>query len=427
MKIIDARKPDTKLLDEIALRPAIDNSNTFEVAGSILRNIKMRGLEALLEFAVRYDNFNRDSIRVTEEEIAEAEDLLSPKEKAAIQTAYENIYEFHRLQQPYDFSNETIPGVVCERRWLPINSVGLYIPGGTAVLPSTVLMLGVPAMFAGCKRVVLATPASEKVHPAVLYAASLCRITEIYAVGGAQAIGLLAYGVEGVARVDKIFGPGNQFVTAAKMVVASQGTGCSIDMPAGPSEVLVIADSSADPAFVAADLLSQAEHGADSQVILVTDSEALINSVTGEIEKMKETLPRKEFIEKSLEWSRVILVNGIEEAFEVSNRYAPEHLIVNVEEPLAWKERITNAGSVFLGPWSPESAGDYASGTNHSLPTSGYARSIGGVTVESFMKTVTFQTLSREGLESLAETVTTLAGIEGFDAHALAVTRRLEK
>lgn len=427
MKIIDARKPDADLLEEITTRPAIDNATTIEVAGSILRNIKLRGLEALLEFAVRYDNFKRDSIRVTEEEIAEAENLLSEKEKAAIEMAYNNIFDFHRLQQPYDFSNETIPGVVCERRWLPMDSVGLYIPGGTAILPSTVLMLGIPAMIAGCKRVVLATPASEKVHPAVLYAASLCRISEIYAVGGAQAIGMLACGVEGVARVDKIFGPGNQFVTAAKMVVASQGTGCSIDMPAGPSEVLVIADSSADPAFVAADLLSQAEHGNDSQVILVTGSEELIDAVIREIEKMKEALPRKAFIDKSLEWSRAILVNNIEEAFGISNRYAPEHLIVNVEDPQIWKDKITNAGSVFLGPWSPESAGDYASGTNHSLPTSGYARSTGGVTVESFMKTVTFQTLSREGLESLAETVTTLAGIEGLDAHALAVTRRIEK
>lgn len=427
MKIIDARKQDEKLFEEITLRPALDNAAALEVAGSILRNIKLRGLEAVLEFAVRYDNFKRESIRVTEEEISESENLLSEKEKEAIQAAYENIYDFHRLQQPFDFSNESIRGVVCERRWLPIERVGLYIPGGTAVLPSTVLMLGVPAMIAGCKRVVLATPASEKVHPAVLYAASLCRISEIYAVGGAQAIGLFAYGAEGVEPVDKIFGPGNQFVTAAKMVVASQGTGCSIDMPAGPSEVLVIANGSADPAFVAADLLSQAEHGADSQVILVTDSEELTGAVSVEIEKMIETLPRKNFIEKSLEWSRAILVNNIEEAFDISNRYAPEHLIVNVEDAAAWRDKITNAGSVFLGPWSPESAGDYASGTNHSLPTSGYARSTGGVTVESFMKTVTFQTLSREGLESLAETVTTLAGIEGLDAHALAVTRRLER
>ncbi len=427
MKIIDARKPDANLLEEITLRPAIDNATTLEVASSILRNIKLRGLEAVLEFAVRYDNFKRDTIRVSEEEIADAETLLSEKEKAAIQAAYNNIYGFHRLQQPYDISNETLTGVVCERRWLPVENVGLYIPGGTAVLPSTVLMLGIPALIAGCKRVVLATPASETIHPAVLYAASLCRINEIYAVGGAQAIGMMAYGVEGVPRVDKIFGPGNQFVTAAKMVVASQGTGCSIDMPAGPSEVLVIADSSADPAFVAVDLLSQAEHGTDSQAILVTDSEELIESVSREIEKLKETLPRKALIEKSLEWSRAILVRDIESAFEISNLYAPEHLIVNLKDPGLWKERITNAGSVFLGPWSPESAGDYASGTNHSLPTSGYARSTGGVTVESFMKTVTFQQLTREGLETLAETVTTLARSEGLDAHALAVTRRLEK
>ncbi len=427
MKIIDARKPDAKLLEEITQRPAIDNPAALEVAGSILRNIKLRGLDAVIEFAVRYDSFNRDSIRVSEEEIAEAGDLLSEKEKSAIQAAYDNIYEFHRLQQPHDFSSETLRGVVCERRWLPVENVGLYIPGGTAVLPSTVLMLGVPALIAGCPRVVLTTPASEKVHPAVLYAASLCHISEIYAVGGAQAIGMIAYGVEGVPRVDKIFGPGNQFVTAAKMVVASQGSGCSIDMPAGPSEVLVIADSSADPAFVAVDLLSQAEHGADSQVILVTDSEKLINAVSREIDQLKETLPRKVFIERSLEWSRAILVSDIESAFEISNLYAPEHLIVNVEDPDPWKDKITNAGSVFLGPWSPESAGDYASGTNHSLPTSGYARSTGGVTVESFMKTVTFQQLTKEGLDALAETVTTLAGIEGLDAHALAVTRRLEK
>lgn len=424
---IDARKLNEKLLEEISLRPAIDNSKALEVAGSILRNIKLRGLEAVIEFAERYDGYKRGSLRVAEEEITEAEDLLTQREKEAIQRAYDNIYDFHRMQMPFDFSADIMPGVVCERRWLPVGSVGLYIPGGTAILPSTVLMLGIPAMIAECPRVVLVTPASDKVNPAVLYAASLCRVSEIYAVGGAQAIGMLAYGVEGVTRVDKIFGPGNQFVTAAKMIAATDGTGCSIDMPAGPSEVLVIADSQADPAFVAADLLAQAEHGNDSQVLLVTDSENLISRVEQQIEKMKEILPRKAFIEKSLEWSRSILVSDIESAFIVSNRYAPEHLIVNVENASSWKGKITNAGSVFFGQFTPESAGDYASGTNHSLPTSGYARSIGGVTVESFLKTITFQEINKEGLELLADTITTLAGIEGLDAHALAVRKRLEK
>lgn len=427
MKKIDARILNEKLLEEISLRPAIDNSKALEVAGSILRNIKLRGLEAVLEFAERYDGYRRESLRVTEEEIAEAENLLTQAEKEAIQRAYDNIYDFHRMQMPFDFSTDIMPGVVCERRWLPVGNVGLYIPGGTAILPSTVLMLGIPAMIAECPRVVFVTPASEKVNPAVLYAASLCRVNEIYAVGGAQAIGMLAYGVEGVTRVDKIFGPGNQYVTAAKMIAATDGSGCSIDMPAGPSEALVIADSQADSAFVAADLLAQAEHGNDSQVLLVTDSEELISRVEQQIEEMKEKLPRKAFIEKSLEWSRSILVSDIESAFIVSNRYAPEHLIVNVEDASSWKHKITNAGSVFFGQFTPESAGDYASGTNHSLPTSGYARSTGGVTVESFLKTITFQEINREGLELLADTITNLAGIEGLDAHALAVKTRMEK
>ncbi len=427
MKKIDARILNEKLLDEISLRPAIDNSKALEVAGSILRNIKLRGLEAVLEFAERYDGYRRESLRVTEEEIAEAENLLTQAEKEAIQRAYDNIYDFHRMQMPFDFSTDIMPGVVCERRWLPVGNVGLYIPGGTAILPSTVLMLGIPAMIAECPRVVFVTPASEKVNPAVLYAASLCRVNEIYAVGGAQAIGMLTYGVEGVTRVDKIFGPGNQYVTAAKMIAATDGSGCSIDMPAGPSEALVIADSRADPAFVAADLLAQAEHGNDSQVLLVTDSEELISRVEQQIEEMKEKLPRKAFIENSLEWSRSILVSDIESAFVVSNRYAPEHLIVNVENASSWKSKITNAGSVFFGQFTPESAGDYASGTNHSLPTSGYARSTGGVTVESFLKTITFQEINREGLELLADTITNLAGIEGLDAHALAVKTRMEK
>ncbi len=427
MRKIDARIVDEKLLEEISLRPAIDNSKALEVAGSILRNIKLRGLDAVLEFAERYDGYKRVSLRVKEEEIAEAEDLLTEREKDAMRRAFQNIYDFHTMQMPYDFSTDIIPGVVCERRWLPVGSVGLYIPGGTAVLPSTMLMLGVPALIAGCPRVVITTPASEKVNPAVLYAASLCGVNEIYAIGGAQAIGMLAYGVEGVARVDKIFGPGNQFVTAAKMIAATEGSGCSIDMPAGPSEVLVIADRNADPAFVAADLLAQAEHGNDSQVLLVTDSEELISRVELQIDEMKEKLPRKAFIEKSLEWSRAILVSDIESAFTVSNRYAPEHLIVNIENASSWKNRITNAGSVFFGQFTPESAGDYASGTNHSLPTSGYARSIGGVTVESFLKTITYQEINREGLELLADTITTLAGIEGLDAHALAVNVRRRK
>lgn len=424
MKTIDATNLTKDLLEEITSRSGLDNSSARETAEEIISEVKRDGLKAVLKYAKKFDGYKRVNIRLNDDEIADALKKLVTSSKDAIDNAFANILTFHKLQKPLDYSVEIQKGVFCERRFVPIENVGLYIPGGSAVLPSTVLMLGVPGMIAGCRRIVLVTPASEKVEPAVIYAASLCGITEIYAVGGVQAIAMLAYGVEGVEKVDKIFGPGNQFVTAAKMVVSTDGTGCMIDMPAGPSELLIIADDTANPGFVASDLLSQAEHGVDSQTILLTTSKKMINEVEKELVKQISLQPRKKEIEGCLLNSRLVLVANIEDAFIISNKYAPEHLIINTENARLLKSKVVNAGSVFIGQWSPESAGDYASGTNHSLPTSGYARATGGVAVESFMKGITFQELTRDGLKGISETVITLAEIENLDAHASAVKQR---
>ncbi|MBN8544979.1 MAG: histidinol dehydrogenase [Ignavibacteria bacterium] len=425
MKKIDATNLTKDILGGVTARTGLDISSARKTAEAIISEVKSDGLKAVIKYAEKFDRFRRVSIRLTKDEIEDAIKGLDSRSKNAIQLAFDNILAFHKPQKPVDYSVETAEGVLCERKFIPIENVGLYIPGGSAVLPSTVLMLGVPAMIAGCKRVVLVTPASEKVEPAVLYAANLCGISEIYAVGGAQAVAMLAYGVEGVDRVDKIFGPGNQFVTAAKMAVSTDGSGCSIDMPAGPSELLIIADETADARFVAADLLSQAEHGTDSQTILLSTSEMLIDEVEQELAQQMSLLPRKKEMEGSLSNSRLVKVANIEDAFTISNKYAPEHLIINTKDARMLKSKVINAGSVFIGQWSPESAGDYASGTNHSLPTSGYARATGGVAVESFMKGITFQELSRDGLKRISETVVTLAEIEKLDAHAAAVTTRM--
>lgn len=425
MEKIDATNLTKDLLEEVTARTGLNISSARKTAEAIISEVKSVGLKAVIKYAQIFDRFRRVSIRLVKNEIEDAIQGLDSRSKNAIHTAFENILAFHKPQKPVDYSVETAEGVLCERKFVSIENVGLYIPGGSAVLPSTVLMLGVPAMIAGCKRVVLVTPASEKVEPAVIYAASLCGISEIYAVGGAQAVAMLAYGVEGVERVDKIFGPGNQFVTAAKMAVATDGSGCSIDMPAGPSELLIIADETADARFVAADLLSQAEHGADSQTILLSTSEKLIDEVEQELVKQMSLLPRKKEMEGSLSNSRLVKLTNMEDAFTISNKYAPEHLIINTKDAGMLKNKVINAGSVFIGQWSPESAGDYASGTNHSLPTSGYARATGGVAVESFMKGISFQELSRDGLKRISETVVTLAEIEKLDAHAAAVRTRM--
>lgn len=416
-------------IEALLKRPAINIAKTFDIVGPVLEDIKHRGLEAALEYAEKFDNFTGQSILVTPEEFEMAERNLDSPVKKAIESAKNNIEKFHLKQKPAAYEAETLEGVVCSREYRPIESVGLYVPGGSAVLPSTMLMLAVPAKIAGCMRIVAASPAKQngQINDALLYAAKLTGIDEFYKIGGAQAIGLLAYGDKSIKKVSKIFGPGNQYVTAAKLLVSIDLSGCAIDMPAGPSEVLVIAGDDANAEFIAADLLSQAEHGADSQAILVTNSEQLADSVMLEVEKQLSLLPRKEIAKKALENSFCLIVNHLDEAFSFSNDYAPEHLIIHIKDAEKYKSKINNAGSVFFGEYSPESAGDYASGTNHSLPTYGYAKSFGGVTVESFMKTVTFQALTKQGLTTIAPTIETLAGAESLEAHKNAVSIRIKR
>lgn len=428
MKKYYYNKLSKKEITTLTKRPSIDLDKTFEVVKPILSDIKSNGLKAVLRYTKQFDGFESEEILVSVEEFAEAEKKLEPKIKKALKIAYKNIYKFHKAQLPKNYSIETMPGVNCSREFSAIENVGLYIPGGSAVLPSTMLMLGIPAQIAGCKRVVVCSPSKNgKINFPLLYAAKLCGIKEFYKVGGAQAVGFMAYGTEEIQKVNKIFGPGNQFVTASKLLVSIDSEGCAIDMPAGPSEVLIIADENADPAFAASDLLAQAEHGIDSQVILVTDSEALSIKVEKEIKKQVMALPRKETVLKSLENSFILITGSINSAINFSSLYAPEHLILNIKNATKIKSSIKNAGSVFIGKYSPESAGDYASGTNHSLPTYGYAQSYGGVSVESFMKSITFQSLTKEGLNKISKAVETLAETEGLLAHKNAVTIRLKK
>ncbi len=409
-------------------RPSINIDETVEIVKPILADIKKNGLKAAIKYAEKYDKFTGENILVTNEEFEKAESNLSDTVKEALKTAFKNIEAFHKMEMPETFELETMPGVKCSREFRAIQNVGLYIPGGNAVLPSTMLMLGIPAKLAGCKRIIACSPSkNNKVNDEVLFAAKLAGVTEFYKIGGAQAIALLAYGDEQVKKVDKIFGPGNQFVTAAKLLVSIDAEGCAIDMPAGPSEVLIVADENADPGFIAADLLSQAEHGADSQVVLISNSQDIIESVQTELVKQLSVLPRKKFADKALTESFSLLVNNFDEAFSFSNNYAPEHLILHLENAENYKENIINAGSVFLGKYSPESVGDYASGTNHSLPTYAYAKSFSGVSVESFMKGITFQSLTKEGLKRIGSTVETLAEVESLIAHKNAVTIRLKK
>ena len=397
-----------------------------EKTAAILLAVRKEGDIALQRFALQFEGFVPETLEVSAAEMAFAVQTLPADLKSAITQSYANIRRFHAQQWEQEQRIETMPGVLCWRKSVAIGRVGLYIPGGTAPLFSTALMLGVPAQLAGCQEVVLCTPAQRDgfVHPAVLFAANLCGIKRIFKIGGAQAIAAMAYGTSTVPKVWKIFGPGNAWVTAAKQLVSLDGV--AIDLPAGPSEVCVVADSTANPRFVAADLLSQAEHGADSQVLLISDSERLIEAVEKELETQVAALPRQGFARKSLENSPALVVKNLEEALEWANAYAPEHLILSMENPEYFAAKVTDAGSVFLGHFTPESAGDYASGTNHTLPTGGYARAYAGVSLDSFLKKITFQQISPEGLTQLAPTIVTMARAEGLEAHARAVEVRLE-
>ena len=409
-------------------RPAVaDDMSIRAGTAAIIDEVRRNGDAALRRLTVEYDRADIRDLRVSGEELERAEKSLTPEQLDAIDLAIDNVGKFHRAQIQADIRVETMQGVVCERVSHPIDAVGLYVPAGTAPLPSAAIMLAVPAQIAGCPVRVLATPPRPdgEADPAVLVAASRAGVREIYKVGGAQAIAAMAYGTETVPKVAKIFGPGNAWVTSAKTLVSSDPAGAAIDMPAGPSEVLVIADESASPEYVAADLLAQAEHGVDSQVILVTTSIEMGTQVAEHIEDQLEHLSRADIARGALENSQIIVVDDIPTAIEVSNRYAPEHLILQIAEPRKQLAQIRNAGSVFVGQWTPESVGDYCSGTNHVLPTYGFARTYSGLGVDQFMRQMTVQELSREGLVNLGAAVVSLAGLEGLDAHAAAVTRRL--
>ena len=413
------QNPSRDTWEALCQRPASDNPVVLERVKGILQRVKEQGDQALRALSLEIDARPLDTIEVSKAEIKKAEESISPAVKTAIADAAAHIRAFHEAQQPREIRVETAPGVTCIQRPVPIGRVGLYIPGGSAPLFSTVLMLALPAQIAGCCEVVLCTPAES---PEVLYAAAFCGIRRIFRLGGAQAIAAMGYGTESVPRVDKIFGPGNQYVTTAKQLL-SAGT-VAIDMPAGPSEVMVIADSTTPAAFAAADLLSQAEHGPDSQVMLVCESEATCRAILSEVERQTSALPRSAIALQALEKSRA-LIFGPEETVAFANAYAPEHLIIATENPWDIANRITNAGSVFVGPYTPESAGDYASGTNHTLPTCGWARAFSGVNLDSFYRKMTLQEISREGLRGLSQTIVTMARAEGLEAHANAVTVRL--
>lgn len=405
-------------------RPVIDTSALEATVKAILDEVKANGDEAVRRLTRKFDKAIVENFAVSEQEIKAAEQQLSDDLKKAIQQAKKNIEKFHSAQREPVVKVETMPGVFCWRKSVAIEKVGLYIPGGTAPLFSTVLMLGIPACLAGCKEIILCSPpdAEGNLHPAILYAASLAGISKIFKTGGVQAIGAMAYGTASIPQVDKLFGPGNQYVTCAKQLVLQQGT--AIDMPAGPSEVAVYADESCVPAFVAADLLSQAEHGRDSQVLLLTTNELVIDEVQKEIEKQLDNLPRKDIAEKALTNSKIILLKTENEAICLLNEYAPEHLILSCKNNEDVADKITNAGSVFLGNYSPESVGDYASGTNHTLPTNGFAKTYSGVSLDSFIKKITFQKLTGQGLQNIAPVVEEMAAAEGLEAHKNAVSIR---
>lgn len=412
---------------EIITRPVFDNESLFKHIRKILSDVKKSGDRSVRKYTKKFDGVSVRKLKISDSEIKKAGEKIGEDLKKAIDIAINNISAFHTTQREQVAHVETMPGVRCWRKSVPIEKVGIYIPGGSAPLFSTVLMLAIPAKIAGCKRVVLCTPPSREgiIHPAILYTAGLVGITEIYACGGAQAIAAMAYGTETVPKVDKIFGPGNQYVTAAKQLVQLEGT--AIDMPAGPSEVCVLADETGIPSYIAADLLSQAEHGPDSQVLFITTDKSLLDATIAEINEQLIQLPRASVATSALENSRAILVHDMEQGMQLANAYAAEHLIIASANADAYAEHILNAGSVFLGNTTPESAGDYASGTNHTLPTNGHARAYSGVSIDSFVKKITFQQISEDGIHSLGGAIITMATTEGLDAHANAVKIRLNK
>ena len=422
MKLV--QYPDKTTWKQLLTRPAIDNGSLQQKVKAVMHEVKQQGDAAVKKFTQQFDGVELADFIVSQKEISESAVFLSGELKNAIQQAAANIELFHQKQITPAEIVETMPGVQCWRKSIGIEKVGLYIPGGTAPLFSTILMLAIPAKIAGCKQVILCSPPGKdgKLNPAILYAASITGISSVYKIGGVQAIAAMAYGTETVPQVYKIFGPGNQYVTCAKQLIQQEGI--AIDMPAGPSEVCVLADETANASFVAADLLSQAEHGVDSQVLLVTTSPQLVEQVQQELEKQLLSLSRKDLAAKALENSTAIVLNNMEEAIVLVNEYAAEHLIISCRDADALSEQIVNAGSVFLGNYSPESAGDYASGTNHTLPTNGFAKAYSGLSVDSFVKKITYQRLSQQGLNNIASTVVLMAEAEGLDAHANAVRVR---
>ncbi len=417
--------PSREQWTDILKRPALNTESLFDTVRGIINRVRAEGDAAVIEYEATFDKAILTSLAVTEAELEEGVALVSEELKAAISLAKKNIETFHASQRFVGHKVETMEGVICWQKAVGIEKVGLYIPGGTAPLFSTVLMLAVPAKIAGCKEIVLCTPPDKngKIHPAILFAAQMAGVSKIFKAGGVQAIAAMAYGTESVPKVYKIFGPGNQYVTAAKQLVSLRDV--AIDMPAGPSEVEVLADDSANPVFVAADLLSQAEHGVDSQAVLITTSEKLQGDVMKEVERQLAELPRREIAEESLANSKLILVKDMDEALELTNEYAPEHLIIETENYREIAERVINAGSVFLGSFSPESAGDYASGTNHTLPTNGYAKAYSGVSLDSFIRKITFQEIRPEGMKAIGPAIEIMAANEQLDAHKNAVSVRL--
>lgn len=424
MNIIRYPNPDE--WDALLKRPTLNSEDLNETVREILNRVRTEGDKAVRDCEEQFDKVRLDNLQVTPEEFDEAEKLTSIELKAAILLALNNIKTFHSAQRFETKKVTTLPGVTCWQKAVAIEKVGLYVPGGTAPLFSTVLMLATPAQIAGCKEIVLCTPPNRegKIHPAILYAAKIAGVSRVFKAGGVQAIGAMAYGTSSVPKVYKIFGPGNQYVMAAKQEVSLHDV--AIDMPAGPSEVAVLADETANPIFVASDLLSQAEHGVDSQSMLITTSATLIRAVTEEVERQLEELPRKEIAARSLEHSKLILIDNMELAVEMMNRYAPEHLIIETKNYHELAEKIVNAGSVFLGAYSPESAGDYASGTNHTLPTNGYAKAYSGVSLDSFIRKITFQEITKEGIATIGPAIEVMAANEYLDAHKNAVSVRLK-
>ena len=418
--------PEKSQWQELLKRPVMNTESLFGTVQGIIDRVKAGGDEAVLQYEMQFDKVSLSALAVSSEEFDEAENLIDEELKAAIRLAAGNISAFHAAQRFVGKKVETQSGVTCWQKAVPIEKVGLYIPGGTAPLFSTVLMLAVPACIAGCREIVLCTPPGKdrKVHPAVLFAARVAGVQRVFKAGGVQAIAAMAYGTESIPKVYKIFGPGNQYVTAAKQLVSLRDV--AIDMPAGPSEVEVLADATANPVFVAADLLSQAEHGVDSQAVLITTSKELQQAVKDEVERQLDLLPRKEIAARSLANSKLIVVKDMEEAVEMTNAYAPEHLIVETENYMAVAEQIVNAGSVFLGALTPESAGDYASGTNHTLPTNGYAKAYSGVSLDSFIRKMTFQEIKPEGLCKIGPAIEVMAANESLDGHKNAVSVRLD-